>query len=171
MLGPELVSLGKRGGRGATLTLEVDMSHPVVCVWCEMTCRNRVRDMCMYIVHISISTVYIYLSLAIYLSIYIYISAYVHIYRLYFLQTWKMSHPSNSPSRRAKTISLIFLRCWRQDPTAFASALARRPGWVPRQVVSESPYVWLRLEPWPWYVGASSFHAGCGSGTFGSPKK
>lgn len=151
MLGPELVSLGKRGGRGATLTLEVHMSHPVVCVmWSDMPKPGPY-----------INSMYLSLSIYIYLCLRPYLQAILFA---------NLPHPSNSPSRRAKTISLIFLRCWRQDPTAFASALARRPGWVPRGV-SESPYVWLRLEPWPWYVGASSFHAGCGSGTFGSPKK
>ena len=93
MLGPELVSLGKRGGRGATLTLEVHMSHPVVCdvKWHAET-RSVTCIWYMYIIYISISTVYMYLSLSRYLYIYIYISAYVHIYRLYWLYFLQTCH-------------------------------------------------------------------------------
>ena len=61
MLGPELVSLGKRGGRGATLTLEVHMSHPVVCVmWSDMPKPGP------YINSMYLS---VYLSLSLYISL------------------------------------------------------------------------------------------------------
>ena len=133
MLGPELVSLGKRGGRGATLTLEVHMSHPVVCVmWSDMPKPGPYINS-------------MYLSVYLSLSLYIYISAYVHIYRLYFLQTCHIPQ-IHHPAERKQSLWYF----WGAEGRTLQLSHQHWPG-GPAESHVESPS--LPMSGWGWSLG------------------